>query len=69
VLVVRSFRRQPLGFALRNALSPCALFCLRLSGINLISLLDRSLNCFLRWLRLWPGSRFRRRSDYLLLLG
>ena len=69
VLVLRSFRRQPLGFPLRNALSPCALFCL-LFGINLINLLfDGSLDYFLRGLRLWLGSRFRRRSDYLLFLG
>jgi hypothetical protein len=70
VLLLRSFRCQLLGFPLRNALSPCALFCFRLSGINLINLLfDGSLNYFFRWLRLGLGSRFRRRSDYLLFLG
>ena len=69
VLVLCSFRRQPFGFPLRNALSPCALFCL-LFGINLINLLfDGSLDYFLRGLSLWLGSRFRRRSDYLLLLN
>ena len=67
VLVLCSFLRQPFGFPLRNALSPCAFFCLRLSGINLINLLfDGSPNFFLRWLRLGLGRRFRRRSDYLL---